>query len=57
MATLNARIPDELEEKLNILIKDMRKDLPRGAEVTMSSLVRGALEKLIDEYSRTNVNE
>lgn len=51
MATsINARIPDELEEKLNILIKDMRKNLPRGVEVTMSSLVRGALEKLIDEY-------
>lgn len=51
MATsINTRIPDELEEKLNILIKDMRKNLPRGVEVTMSSLVRGALEKLIDEY-------
>lgn len=55
MATsINTRIPDELEEKLNMLIKDIRKDLPRGVEVTMSSLVRGGLEKLIDEYEEEN---
>lgn len=50
MASINVRISSELEDKLEELQKEISKDLPRGAEVTMSSLVRGALEKLIEEY-------
>lgn len=50
MASINVRISSELEDKLEKLQKEISKDLPRGAEVTMSSLVRGALEKLIEEY-------
>lgn len=50
MATINVRISSELEKKLEELQNEISKNLPRGAEVTMSSLVRGALEKLIDEH-------
>lgn len=54
MASINARISSELEAKLEELQMEISKDLPRGAEVSMSSLVRGALEKLIDEYEEEN---
>lgn len=52
MASINIRISSELEGKLKELQKEISKDLPVGAEVTMSSLVRGALEKLIEEYEQ-----
>lgn len=47
---INVRINDELQNKLDKLICDMQKELPRGAEVNISSLIRGALEILIEDY-------
>ncbi len=50
MATqINTRLSDELEEKLNILVEHMKKEAPRGTDVTSSSVVRGGLEKFIEE--------
>lgn len=51
MATsINTRISDELEKKLNEVQEDIKLKAPRGAEVTYSSIVRGGLEKLIEEH-------
>lgn len=47
---VNVRINDELQGKLDKLICDMQKELPRGAEVNISSLIRGALEQIIEDY-------
>lgn len=50
MATsINTRLSDELEDKLNILIEDVKKVAPRGTEVTASSIMRGGLEKFVEE--------
>ena len=51
---VNVRINDELQGKLDKLICDMQKELPRGAEVNISSLIRGALEQMIENYYGTN---
>ena len=50
MPSMNIRISSELEEKMKKLQTEVARNLPRGAEVTMSSLVRGAIEKLIEEF-------
>ena len=50
MKLINIRIPSELEEKMEKLQTEISSNLPRGAEVTMSSLIRGAIEKLVEEF-------
>lgn len=45
MATsINVRLSDELEKKLNDTVKEVKKNTPIGAEVNNSTIVRGALE-------------
>lgn len=50
MASINVRVSSELEGKMLAIQNKIAEKLPRGAEITMSSLVRGAMEKLIEEF-------
>lgn len=50
MATsLNIRLDDEREEKLKELVEDLRIKKQLGAEINNSTVIRGALDKFIEE--------
>lgn len=50
MATsINVRLSDELEKKLNDTVNEVKKNTPIGAEVNNSTIVRGALEDFFNK--------
>lgn len=56
MAMLRVRIPDELEKHLDQFVETLQKENP-ATEVSRSSVVRYALEKLISEEENKNNKE
>lgn len=52
MASINTRISDELQKKLDEAIKEVKKKLPRGAEVNTSSIMRSSLEKFVEDTEK-----
>lgn len=60
MATsLNVRLSDDMEERLNETLKNIQTTTPLGAEATNSTIVRAALEdffKKIEEEKKGIVN-
>lgn len=50
MATsINLRINDELEQKLNEKVEELKRRSPIGAEVNKSTVVRGALIQFLNK--------
>ena len=51
MATsINFRINDKLEQKLNETVEELKKTSPLGAEVNASTVVRGALTEFLTKF-------
>lgn len=50
MGTIRARVSDELEEKIEKIIEDVRKEAVLGSEINLSTVIRYALDNYIKEY-------
>lgn len=55
METIRARISDELKKDVDMLEQKLKNEAMKGAEVTTSSIVRGAIENFIDEHKENTV--
>ena len=51
---VRARIPNKLKERLDNIMEKMKKNLPRGAEINISSVIRGSLEKFVEDAEKAN---
>lgn len=50
MGTIRARVSDELEERLEDIIEEVKKESVGGVEINMSTVIRYALDNYIKEY-------
>lgn len=50
MGTIRARVSDELEEKIEKIIEEVREEAVGGVEINLSTVIRYALDNYIKEY-------
>lgn len=58
MATsINLRLNDELEKKLNDKVEEIKKESPTGAEANNSTFIRGALIDFFEKLDKKSLGE
>lgn len=50
MGTIRARVSDELEERIENIINEVREEAVGGVEINLSTVIRYALDNYIKEY-------
>ena len=49
---VNIRLDDKQIEELDLTVEDMKKQLPRGASISRSSIIAAAVEDFLDEKDK-----
>lgn len=57
MGTIRARVPDELEKRLEEKVEEIKKKTPLGAEVNNSTVIRGALVDFFEKIDKERKGE